>query len=197
MIRGIVFDLDGTLVDSRLDFAQMRADMDLPPGQPILEAIELLAAAEAERCRGILHRHELAGAERATLLPGVAPLWAELEQRGVALAIATRNSRRIAEATLARIGLAVELLLTRDDGPIKPAPWPVLFACQQWRFEPREVAMIGDYVFDIECGRAAGSRTVLLTETHDLAAEAQSIGADLVLHSLADYPRLLDWLKSL
>jgi len=195
MIRGIVFDLDGTLVDSRLDFARMRADMGLPAGQPILEAIEQLVAVEAERCRDILHRHELAGAERATLLPGVAALLAALEQRGVPLAIATRNSRRVAETTLARVGLAADLLLTRDDGPIKPDPWPLLFACQQWRLEPQEVVMIGDYVFDIECGQAAGSRTVLLAETHGLDADGSGFGADLVLRSLADYPRLLDWLE--
>ena len=45
-IHGVVFDLDGTLVDSALDFAAMRRDMQLPAGQPILEAFE--AAVEAD-----------------------------------------------------------------------------------------------------------------------------------------------------
>ena len=197
MILGIVFDLDNTLVDSQLDFELMRREMELPSGQPILEAIDRLPPDRAARCHEILHRHELAGAERATLLPGVAELWRELESRKLVHAIATRNSRTIAAATLSRLGLSVELVLTRDCGPIKPDPWPVHYACQQWRITPAEVAVVGDYKFDIECGRAAGARTVLLTHDGDPAAYPNHEQADLVLSSLAEYPRLLAWLDSL
>jgi beta-phosphoglucomutase-like phosphatase (HAD superfamily) len=55
-LRGLIFDLDGTLVDSRLDFEAMRREMELPAGTPILEALEDLPAHRAERCREILHR---------------------------------------------------------------------------------------------------------------------------------------------
>ena len=75
MIRGVIFDLDGTLADSRLDFVAMRHEMELPPDVPILEALTRLDPLHADRCRAILHRHELAGAERAVLLPGVAELY--------------------------------------------------------------------------------------------------------------------------
>jgi HAD superfamily hydrolase (TIGR01549 family) len=196
VIRGIIFDLDNTLVDSRLDFDAMRREMDLPAGLAILEAIDRLPAAQADRCREILHRHELAGAERATLLPGVAELLAEVSRRGLAQAIATRNSKPIAEATLRRLGIQIELVLTRDCGPIKPDPWPVLRACQQWGTRPAEVAVIGDYRFDIECGRAAGARTVLLTHEENPHEYPNHERADLVLSSLADYSRLLAWLAS-
>src|SRR5206468_1809626 len=102
MTRGVVFDLDGTLVDSRLDFDAMRREMELPPNQPILESLARLEPRQAERCHKILHRHELAGAERADLLPGVRELVAALHALGIRQAVATRNSRRITEATLAR-----------------------------------------------------------------------------------------------
>jgi HAD superfamily hydrolase (TIGR01509 family) len=175
----------------------MRREMELPPGQPILEAIDRLEPDRAAHCRAVLHRHELAGAERATLLPGVAELWQELASRKLVHAIATRNSRAIAAATLSRLGLAVELVLTRDCGPIKPDPWPVLHACQRWNVSPAEVAVVGDYKFDIECGRAAGARTVLLTHDGDPDAYPNEERADLVLSSLAEYPRLLAWVDSL
>jgi len=42
MIRGIIFDLDGTLADSQLDFDAMRREMELPLGLPILEALTRL-----------------------------------------------------------------------------------------------------------------------------------------------------------
>jgi HAD superfamily hydrolase (TIGR01509 family) len=196
MIRGIVFDMDGTLVDSQLDFDAMRREMELPEGLPILEAVTKLPPAHAERCRAILERHEREGVRRATLLPGVGELLAVLRSRGVRLAIATRNSREITAATQARLGIAVDFALTRDDGPVKPDPWPVQQACQLWQLQPAEVVVIGDYRFDVECGHAAGCRTVLLTHPHDPATYANDEQADLLLMSLAEYPRLLSWLES-
>lgn len=196
MIRAVLFDLDNTLVDSRLNFDAMRREMELPFDLPILEAIDRLPPREAERCRTILHRHELAGAACATLLSGVRLLLDEISRRGLPFGIATRNSRSIAAATLANVGVACELVLTRDCGPVKPDPWAVHRACRAWSVEPSEVVVIGDYRFDIEAGRAAGARTVLLTHAPDPHLHANDEEADLVLSSLAEYPRLLDWLDS-
>lgn len=197
MIRGLVFDLDNTLVDSRLDFQAMRREMGLPDGLPILEAIDRLDPVQADRCREILHQHELAGAARATLLPGVRELLAAIEMRGLSYAIATRNSLRITRATLSGVALACDLVLTRDCGPVKPDPWPVQFACRTWGILPAEAVVIGDYKFDIQSGRAAGAHTVLLTHDEDPAAYPNDERADLVLSSLASYPQLLAWIERL
>jgi len=197
MIRGVIFDLDGTLADSRLDFAAIRREMELPADLPILEALVRLPPAQAERCQQILHRHELAGAERATILPGALKLLDILKARGIHTAIATRNSRRITDITLRRLALPFELLFTRDDGPIKPDPWAILQACDRWRIQPRDAVIIGDYRFDVECGRAAGCRTVLLTHPDDPANCANTEQADLLLRSLAEFPTLLAWFDSL
>jgi phosphoglycolate phosphatase len=197
VIRGLIFDLDNTLVDSRLDFDAMRHEMGIPAQTPILESLERLSLEDAARCREILHRHELAGAARANLLPGVIDLWTEVARRGLRSAIVTRNSLPVAQATLENVGLAVELLLTRDCGPSKPDPWPVRTACEQWSLTPAEVVVIGDYRFDIECGRAAGARTVLLTHCGTPHLYPNDEEADLVLSSLAEFPRLLAWIDGL
>ena len=197
MIHGLIFDLDGTLADSQLDFDAMRREMVLPPELPILEALDRLEPAHAAHCRAVLDRHESAGAQRAALLPGVAELFALLNDRGLRHAVATRNSRRITDATLARLGLAIDLSLTRDDGPVKPDPWPVLHVCQRWGLPPADIVVVGDYRFDVECGRAAGCRTVLLTHPADPETYPNAEQADLLLASLAEYPRLLAWLETL
>jgi HAD superfamily hydrolase (TIGR01549 family) len=197
MIRGVVFDLDGTLVDSRLDFDAMRREMELPPNEPILESLAKLGSAHAARCHDILHRHELAGAERAVVLPGVRELVAALHSRAIRQAIATRNSRRITETTLSKLGLPFDLVLTRDDGPVKPDAWPVREAARRWNVSTAEIVVVGDYRFDVECGRAAGSRTVLLTHPDNPRTYANAEQADLVLRSLEEHAALLDFLESL
>ena len=69
-VKGVVFDLDGTLVDSSLDFDAMRRDMGLALDSSILEEVERMGGIRAERCRKILERHELEGARRAVLIRG-------------------------------------------------------------------------------------------------------------------------------
>lgn len=196
-IRGVIFDLDGTLVDSRLDFDLMRQEMELPPEMAILEALTKLPPAHADRCRQILDRHERAGAARSQLLPGVRDVLESVTRRRWQQAIVTRNSRAVTEATLQGVALHFAHVMTRDDGPVKPHPWPIERLCHDWQVNPAEVVMIGDYRFDIECGRAAGARTVLLTGDADPQTYPNSEGADLVLGSLADKTLLLDWLESL
>jgi HAD superfamily hydrolase (TIGR01549 family) len=196
LIRGVIFDLDGTLVSSQLDFDAMRSEMGLSLGVPILEAMKALPAEEAERCRLILHRHEGEGADRATLLPGVAEFLHELRRREKRLAVVTRNSREITLRTLARVQLEFELVVTRCDGPVKPDPWPIANICRQWNLPAREVVMIGDYRFDIECGQAAGCRTVLFTEGVLADTHPNDERADYLLMSFEQADGLLRWLDS-
>ena len=70
----LVFDLDGTLVDSGLDFDAMRVEMELPAATSILEAIEGMNEPRATHCRAILAQHEQRGVERSRLMHGVTEL---------------------------------------------------------------------------------------------------------------------------
>src|SRR5204862_6793808 len=116
MIRGVIFDLDGTLVDSRLDFDAMRREMELPPNEPILESLARLEPGHALRCHEILHQHELAGAERAVLLAGVREVVTTLHAREVRQGVATRNTRGITAATPSRLEVPFGLVLSLDAG---------------------------------------------------------------------------------
>ena len=129
--------------DIDIDFDAMRREMELPSNEPILESLAKLDAAHAARCHEILHRHELAGAERAVLLPGARELVAALHARGIRQAVATRNSRRITETTLLKLDLPFDLVLTRDDGPVKPDPWPVQEAARRWTISTAEIVVVG------------------------------------------------------
>lgn len=197
MLRGIIFDLDNTLVDSQLDFEAMRLEMGLASDLRILEAIAELPAEHAASCNAILSRHEEQGAKQATLLPGVDHLLQEAQRRNWRIGIVTRNSRKHSQAMLDNLNLQADILITRDDGPVKPHPWPVAHVCQTWGIHPHEAVMIGDYRFDVDSGRAAGTHTVLLSHPVEPHAYPNEEEADLVLSSLADWQALLAWIDGL
>lgn len=193
-IRGVIFDLDGTLVDSALDFDLMRQEMRLEPGQPLLETLATLGEERARECRQILERHERAGAKRATAIPGVEALLAELKARQLRTAVFTRNARQTALDTLDRLGLHVDLVIAREDAPAKPDPTGIWKACELWRLDRREVAMVGDYAFDIEAGRRAGAWTALYAGGRTDGEIAGYPTADYYLLAFEPAERWLAWL---
>ncbi len=107
---------------------------------------------------------------------GAVQLVRELAGRGYRLGILTRNARELAHVTLEAIGLAdcfaVEDVLGRDDAPPKPDPGGLLKLAAAWDVSPSEMVMVGDYRFDLDCGRAAGARTVLVEPAGESVAGA-------------------------
>lgn len=192
--RGVIFDLDGTLVDSGLDFDHMRAEMGLPPGRPILEAIAELPRWRAAACWEILDRHEQQGAARARPMPQAEQLLALLALHGMSLGVLTRNSRQAAQCCLERFSTPIEMLIARQDAPPKPDPLGILKICQHWHLAPAEVAMVGDYRFDIEVARHAGARAVLYTFGQSADEWAGFPPADYLLHTFAAANEFLSWL---
>ncbi|MCH8830224.1 MAG: HAD family hydrolase, partial [Planctomycetes bacterium] len=174
-LRGVIFDLDGTLVDSKLDFTAMRAEMELPRGEPILEALTAMPDGRRKReCLSILAVHERNGAEKATLMPGLRGFLAELTRRNILQGVLTRNSRQATDRMLNRLELRFSPVLTREDTAPKPDPAGLLTICEQWGVSPGETLFFGDFQFDLWAGRRAGISTVLYAEdpAPDYAHEA-------------------------
>jgi HAD superfamily hydrolase (TIGR01509 family) len=189
-IRGVIFDLDGTLVDSGLDFPLMRREMGLPAAMPILEGLaEIPPGDRLDECLRILDRHEREAAERATLMPGAGELLAALTAKDVRQAVLTRNSRMCTSRVLARLGVSIPCVLTREDGPPKPDPAGLLKICSIWEAHVAEVIFMGDYLHDINCGRNAGMRTILFAPN---GAPHYSLLADFCVSSFAEASCLID-----
>jgi HAD superfamily hydrolase (TIGR01509 family) len=196
-IRGVIFDLDGTLVDSRLDFPAMRREIGLPPDNPVLEGVLALNGLAAARAWEIVERHERAGAETATVMAGVPELLDELRRRAIQTAVVTRNGRAFARDTLRRLELPIELVMTRDDAPPKPNPAALLHVLKTWKLAGPSAAMVGDFRFDLEAGRAAGMRTVLYSaETSEGELTLWRPLADFVVPSFVESDPLLAWLEN-
>src|SRR5262249_14300826 len=147
-IRGVVFDMDGTLVHQAIDFDAIRRELGLPTGTPLLEALDQLPPPERAAAWTILDRHEQTAAAAAEVLPGVRESLAWLAARPVRRGVLTRNSRSAATAVLARCGLPMfDPVVSRDDAPYKPQPQGLWQICTAWGLPPGEVLMLGDYLY--------------------------------------------------
>ena len=166
VMRHWVFDMDGTLTVAVHDFAAIREALSIPPEHDILTHLAALPAEEAAAKHAWLLEHERDLAIASKPAVGAVELVRELAGRGCQLGILTRNARALAHVTLQAIGLAdcfpVEHILGRDEAAPKPSPDGLLKIAQAWNVAPSELVMVGDYRFDLDCGRAAGARTVLV-----------------------------------
>jgi len=164
--RHWVFDMDGTLTLAVHDFPAIKRALGIPEEDDILHHLAALPAEEAAAKHAWLleHERELAVASRPA--PGAIELVRALCERGCQLGILTRNAHALALLTLQAIGLddcfATADILGRDEAPPKPHPGGLLHLAERWSVTPRELVMVGDYRFDLECAQAAGARSVLV-----------------------------------
>ncbi len=188
-LSGIIFDMDGTLVDSGLDFAAIRDAMGLRPGIPILEQLAELSQADRETKEEILHHHELEGAKRASMIDGADRLLQALSKEGRPMAIVTRNNTVVTQHTLKflNIGHYFDIVICREDGPHKPDPWAILEICRRWQFSVDQVVMVGDFELDIQSARNAGCPSVLFTEGKPPSTVA---GSELATHVATHFDEL-------
>jgi phosphoglycolate phosphatase len=181
----VVFDLDGTLVDSLPDIiASFRyalvtsgrpdagdAAVHAQIGKPLEEMFALLDPDGDPQALSDVYRAHYRDhfADRSRPFPGVADLLAELGRRGYLRAVATTKRSGLARTFAAAMGLAplLDHVQGTDAPPHKPAPDVVLRAIAAvggdggW--------MVGDSDSDIEAGRAAGLRTYAVSwGTHDV-----------------------------
>ncbi len=164
--RHWVFDMDGTLTVAVHDFEAIKRALEIPQSDDILHHLAALPAAEAASKHAWLLAYERELAEAAQPAPGAVALVRELQARDYRLGILTRNAHALALLTLQAIGLddcfASADVIGRDEAPPKPDPGGLLHLAGQWQVPTQALVMVGDYLFDLECARAAGAHGVLV-----------------------------------
>lgn len=174
---GIIFDLDNTLIQSRIDFRRMARALvswaherlgpqALPPGlegRPIAQIVETLSAIDPEMTPAlweIVARHEAEGMQNLELEPGALAVVQRLAGEGRPLAICTNNARPATLAALAPFGhpLPFDFVVTRDEvRRLKPDPEGVLHIKAQWaRRGVPTLMMVGDSWLDGKAAQLAG-----------------------------------------
>ena len=167
-IKAVIFDLDGTLVDSALDFCAMCDEIGWPRGTPLLEQLALETdQRERARIEAIIHRHELQGAINASWMPGAEQCLHKLNAAAIPLAILTRNMRQATALTLQRLQIPIARVLTREDCAAKPNPEGLLLFASQLQLPVQHMLYVGDYVFDLQTAANAGMASCLYLNEHN------------------------------
>jgi HAD superfamily hydrolase (TIGR01549 family) len=176
-IRVALLDMDGTIWDSPIDWLAVRHEIDLPvDGRPIY--MQLMDLPPQERGRGIqiLERYEALGVENGTLVPGTEELLRSLRDARVKCALITNNSRRSVERVLGRYPLSFDLVLSRDDGALKPDPRAFLSALEQLGARPDEALAIGDAHLDLIAAARARIREFILVGSKPWVRDLLPVG---------------------
>jgi HAD superfamily hydrolase (TIGR01509 family) len=187
-IDAVLFDFDGTLTaPGAIDFDGMREQLLVPEGIFVLEHIRSLGAKERAAAEATLDRFEVEAAERSRPNAGAEDTVETLRDMGVPIGIVTRNSRRIVERALANFDHVrpehFDVMVTRDDEVrTKPHPDPIHHAAARLGVAAENIAMVGDFVVDVQAGRAAGAVTVHLRDGDD----APDYEADFAIDSLSE-----------
>ncbi len=165
-VRHWVFDMDGTLTVAMHDFDGIKRALGIPPSADILAHLAGLPAAEAAQKHAWLLDHERALAADALPAPGAVVLLRALAAAGCQLGILTRNDHALAKLTLDAIGVGDLFddgaIIGRDEAVPKPSPDGVQQHLRRWGIGADAAVMVGDHAYDLDCGRAAGARTVLV-----------------------------------
>lgn len=190
-IKAVIFDLDGTLTLPCLDFNVIREEMGLAPdGEPILEAMETMTSAQLGHANLVLQVHEERAVEQSELHQGAKHTIDALRKQGVCVGVLTRNTRENAIRVAAKHNLTFDGILGREDGPAKPDAHGILSLCQRFRVEPCQTLMVGDYLHDLQCARAAGAVGVLMKSHPD--ADRFEQYADFTIENLGSILQIVE-----
>jgi len=183
-MQAVLFDLDGTLVDTApdlgyaLNLQRERHGLDFLPEEAIRPYASHGSRGLLEVGFGLLPTDDSFEAMRTEyldlytqvmtrqplLFEGMEETLQAIEQRGLRWGIVTNKPRRFTQPMVAHMGLdsRAAAVISGDDAPQpKPSPQTLLLACERMKINPQTVLYIGDAERDVQAGNAAGMKTLV------------------------------------
>jgi phosphoglycolate phosphatase len=209
--RLVIYDLDGTLVDTRKDIAlavnHMMKVMNRKPlnqttiegfvGKGLRQLVKSCLGTEEEKeieqgtkiYRNYYAEHML---DHTTLYPGALEVLDYFKE--CLQAVITNKPNPFSHEILKALGIAPyfrEIVAGDSDYPKKPDPTAVLSIIQKGGVTPDETLFVGDSVIDIETGRNAGVDTVVITHGFESEEELQSAQPQMIVSDFTEFLKLM------
>ena len=217
-MKAVLFDLDGTLIDTAADFIRIIQQMCREEGRALVEP-ELIRTQVSEGARAMVklvypemqledpiflqHRQRFLdryGADIAVdtdLFDGMYPLLEQLEAQDIPWGIVTNKPRWLSEALLKALNLSERcavLVCPEDVTRTKPDPEPMYLAAKQLNLAAEDCIYIGDHPRDIDAGRHAKMPTVLAAYGYlplQYKDDLTAWQADHIVHTVAELHQLI------
>lgn len=215
-LRAVLFDMDGTLLDTAPDFIAicqaMLAERGLPAvpdklirdevsgGAKAMVAATFAMSPDAEGFEALrlefLERYQRDCAVHSKLFDGMAELLADIEKANLIWGVVTNKPVRFAQPIMDQLGLSQRsaLLICPDHVTrSKPDPEPLILACKMLDLDPASVLFVGDDLRDIESGREAGTKTAAVRYGYIHPNDnPDHWGADVVVDHPLELRKVLD-----
>lgn len=212
-IKAVVFDLDWTLVNSTIDFKEMKRKIlrylatkgIRDKAFAKVRTIEIVKRATAlfeergsaeikETINRIMNQVELENVDKTTPIPGARETLQEIKARGIKIGVLTRGHRAYALKALQVTGLysSVDLILARDQTEkSKPDPRPLLQAIDMLQIKPEEALMVGDSTLDAQCAKDANVTFIGVLSGFSSYQAFKEIGCKTVISTIRDLTKLI------
>eukprot|EP00466_Bigelowiella_natans_P010998 jgi/Bigna1/56044/estExt_Genewise1Plus.C_810035 len=202
VLRGVVFDLDGTLTIPNLDFKEMYSRCGVDPSEDILEAIKKMTPEKAKAANAVIDEMEAEGRRTLQLESGAIELARWLQFHGIRTALVTRNTKLTVDHFHTKLWEPLGLpqfnpAYSRDDEvPAKPEPGALEAIAKKWNVPLGPgILMVGDSpTNDVVFGKSVGATTALVDSGRRYVEGKSDEGADIVVEGLHLLPHIL-WKK--
>jgi phosphoglycolate phosphatase len=209
-VKLIIFDLDGTLVDSSIDICNAINYAIEPYGVPpitVEETIRLVGEGITRLMEKVIEREGISAdrdelterfleyysahlIDNTTVYPGVIATFKKLN--GYKKAVISNKREALSVRTLNDLGLMeyLDLVVGSDTtAERKPSPVPLKYTMERLGASPDETVIVGDSNYDIEAGKAAGISTVAVTYGYRPLEMLKA--ADVMIGSMKELPEIL------
>ncbi|MSR11380.1 MAG: HAD family hydrolase [Gammaproteobacteria bacterium] len=219
-IECVLFDLDGTLIDTAPDFIQVVNQLALEINRPLVTETRIRqtvsdgARALVKLACGITEDdsqfanlnqrlldlyYEKLDTTESTVYPGLAELLSQFDEVGISWGIVTNKPEKYAELLLQKLALrdrCKSLVCPEHVSQRKPHPEPILLACQQLRRNTERTVYIGDHVRDIQAAKNADVIAIAAAYGYIAAdARVEDWYADFILTAPEETGALLNLLQ--
>lgn len=160
-LKGVIFDMDGTVVDVPYDWNRIKAELRTQ-GKPILVYLKSLKEPEKSEKWRVLEKYEEEATMKAELKRGMREFLNLLREKGIKNALVTNNSQKNVSFLLEKFNLEFDCIICRESGLWKPSGAPFLAALKKLGLKKEECCVVGDSHFDVKAANEAGIPNVFI-----------------------------------